>query len=83
MLYFMSYNMNPRDILNKIKWYKNYDFNLIEIWYIHRGAQNNTKIIKGKDVLEIQKTFIKTNSAFIPMHRIFKIKYNKKIIFNR
>ena len=75
--------MNPRDILNKIKWDNNYDFNLIQIYYIHRGVPNNTKIISGKEVLKIQKTFIKTVSAMIPMHRIFKIKYNERIIFER
>lgn len=79
----MSNNMNPRDILNKIKWDDTYNFNLIKIWYLHRGAPNNTKIITGKDVLEIQKTFIKTVSAMIPMHRIFKIKYNEKTLFKR
>lgn len=79
----MSNNMNPRDILNKIKWDKDYDFNFIQIWYVHRGAPNNTKIITGKDVLEIQKTFIKTVSAMIPMHRIIKIKYNEKTLFER
>ena len=75
--------MNPRDILNKIKWDNNYDFNFIQIWYVHRGVLNNTKIITGKDVLEIQKTFIKTVSAMIPMHRIFKIKYNEITLFER
>ena len=75
--------MNPRDVLNKIKRDKNYDFNFIQIWYVHRGVPNNTKIITGKDVLEIQKTFIKTVSAMIPMHRIFKIKYNEITIFER
>lgn len=75
--------MNPRDILNKIKWDDTYNFNLIKIWYLHRGAPNNAKIITGKDVLEIQKTFIKTVSAMIPMHRIFKIKYNEKTLFKR
>jgi uncharacterized protein (UPF0248 family) len=79
----MRNNMNPRDVLNKIKWDKNYDFNFIQIWYIHRGVPNNTKIITGKDVLEIQKTFIKTVSAMIPMHRIFKIKYNEITLFER
>lgn len=79
----MSNNMNPRDILNKIKWDSNYDFNLIQIWYLHRGSLNNTKIITGKDILEIQKTFIKTVSAMIPMHRILKIKYNEKTLFKR
>jgi uncharacterized protein (UPF0248 family) len=75
--------MNPRDVLNKIKWDKNYDFKLIEISYIHRGAKNDTRIITGSKVLDIQKTFIKTNSVMIPMHRVFKIKYNEKIIFER
>lgn len=75
--------MNPRDVLNKIKWDNNYDFNFIQIWFIHRGVPNNTKIITGKYVLEIQKTFIKTVSAMIPMHRIFKIKYNEITLFER
>ena len=75
--------MNLRDVLNKIKWDDNYDFNFIQIWYVHRGVPNNTKIITGRDVLEIQKTFIKTVSAMIPMHRIFKIKYNEIILFER
>ena len=75
--------MNPRDVLNKIKWDKNYDFSLIRIYYIHRGAKNNTRIITGKDIVDIHKTFLKTSSAMIPMHRIFKIEYNKKMIFER
>jgi uncharacterized protein (UPF0248 family) len=75
--------MNPRDVLNKIKWDNNYEFNFIQIWYVHRGVPNNTKIITGKDVLEIQKTFIKTVYAMIPMHRIFKIKYNEITLFER
>ena len=74
---------NTRNILNKIKWSKDYDFSKIEIWYIHRGAPNDTKIIKGEDILKIDKTFIKTNSVMIPLHRIFKIKYMGKTIFDR
>jgi uncharacterized protein (UPF0248 family) len=75
--------MNPRDVLNRIKWSDEFSFSELEIWYIHRGAPNDTKIISGKDVLKIDKTFIETNSAMIPMHRIFKIRYQDKIIFKR
>ena len=74
---------NPRNILNKIKWSDDYDFSKIEIWYIHRGAPNDTKIIKGENILEIEKTFIKTKSAMVPLHRIFKIKYMNKTFFIR
>ena len=75
--------MNPRDVLNKIKWSDEFSFSELEISYIHRGAPENTKIICGEDIKKIEKTFIETKSSMIPMHRIFKIKYKEKIIFKR
>ena len=74
---------NPREILNKLKWKKDYNLNQAEIWYVHRGAPNDTKIIYGKDILKLNKSFMETTSAMIPYHRIFKIIYENKIIFNR
>jgi len=74
---------NPRDILNKLKWKEDYDINQAEIWFIHRGAPNDTKIISGEDILKLEKSFMKTRTAMIPYHRIFKIKYNKKTLFKR
>jgi len=72
---------NIRDILNEIKWTKNLD--KTEIWYIHRGLPNDTKIISGKNIIIIGKSFMKTTSAMIPYHRIFKITYDGKTIFER
>jgi uncharacterized protein (UPF0248 family) len=74
---------NPRDILNKLKWKPNSDLNKAEIWYVHRGAINDTKIISGKEIIKLEKSFMKTTNAMIPYHRIFKIIYKEKIIFNR
>ena len=72
-----------RDILNEFKWMEKYKLDEIEIYYIHRGAINDTKIINGIDIKSIQKTFIETNEAMIPHHRIFKIIYKNKILFER
>jgi len=74
---------NPRDILNEFKWREKYDLNEAEIWYVHRGAPNDTRIIYGKNILKLEKSFMKTNSAMIPYHRIFKIIYKDKVIFER
>ena len=74
---------NPRDILNELKWKKNCDLTQAEIWYIHRGAPNDTKIISGKNILKLERSFMKTTTAMIPYHRIFKIIYKEKIIFKR
>ena len=74
---------NPRDILNELKWKEDHDIALSEIWYVHRGAKNDTKIISGKDVVELERSFMQTNTAMIPYHRIFKITYDGKTIFKR
>ncbi len=74
---------NPRDILNEYKWKNNKNIDEVEIWYIHRGAINDTKIITGKEILKLEKSFMKTRTSMIPYHRIFKIIYNGKIIFKR
>jgi len=74
---------NPRIILNKLKWQKDLDLSLCEIWYIHRGAINDTKIINGNDIVKLEKSFMKTKTAMIPYHRILKISYNNQVIFKR
>jgi uncharacterized protein (UPF0248 family) len=74
---------NPRIILNELKWKNGFDINLAEIWYIHRGAPNDTKIITGRDILDLEKSFMKTTSSMIPYHRIIKIVYKDEIIFKR
>ena len=70
-----------RDLFNEIKWTK--DLEKTEIWYVHRGAPNDTKILPGKDIVTIGKSFFDTATASIPYHRIFKIVYEGKIVFER
>jgi uncharacterized protein (UPF0248 family) len=72
---------NVRDILNEIKWTKNLE--KVKIWYIHRGALNNTKIISGMEITGIGRSFLQTTTADIPYHRIIKILYDDKTIFDR
>ena len=72
---------NLRNILNEIKWTK--DLEKAEIWYLHRGAPNNTKILSGRDIVKIGKSFIDTPTTSIPYHRVLKIVYEDEIIFKR
>jgi uncharacterized protein (UPF0248 family) len=72
---------NIRNILNEIKWTK--DLHNVEIWYIHRGAVNNTKRINGEELTSIGRSFLETATATIPYHRITKILYDGRIIFDR
>ena len=75
--------VNPKEILNKLKWDEDFDFDSAEIWYVHRGAPNDTMIVYGKDIAKLDSSFMNTIDGMIPYHRIFKIVYDKKIIFQR
>jgi uncharacterized protein (UPF0248 family) len=70
-----------RDILNEIKWTKNIE--KIEIWYLHRGAPNNTKKVTGADIVSVGRSFLETSNATIPYHRITKVLYEGETIFDR
>jgi uncharacterized protein (UPF0248 family) len=74
---------NPRMILNEIKWDNKFDLKKINIYYLHRGAFDDTKIIHGKDIKSIGRSFIEIDNAMIPYHRILKIDYDNKFIFKR
>jgi len=79
----MKIKNNPRKVLNELKWREGFDLDKAEIWYVHRGAPNDTKIIPGEEILELGKSFMHTTTAMIPYHRIFKIVYEEEVVFNR
>ena len=73
----------PKEILNELKWRDDRDFSLTEIWYIHRGAPNDTMIVTGEDIVELEHSFMVLAESSIPYHRIFKIVYDGDVIFQR
>jgi len=75
--------MKIRNLLNKIKWHPGYDFGKVKIWYINRGKENNIDCLIGNQIKSIGELFIETDKAIIPYHRILKIDYNGKTIFDR
>lgn len=74
---------NVRDILNNVKWHGDKDIKKVKIWYLHRGAPNDIKIIFGNEITSIGKSFMETKTATIPYHRVLKIVYENEVIFDR
>jgi uncharacterized protein len=72
---------NIRTLLNEIKWTK--DLQKTELWYVHRGAPHNTKIVSGAEIISVGRWFLETSSATIPYHRIIKILYEGNVVFDR
>jgi uncharacterized protein (UPF0248 family) len=81
----MFRSKRPRDVLNEIRW--RFDLRGCRVYYIHRGAPGDTKIAEGSAIKSIDRAFLvlagDAQDAYIPYHRIFRIEYNNRIIFDR
>lgn len=75
------------NILNKLKWVGG--IKQSEIVILHRGAPEDRKIIPGKNVTEIKKSYFhykedgSGRETYIPLHRILEIRSGKNIIWKR
>jgi hypothetical protein len=81
----MFKSKHPRLILNEIKW--RFDLNRCKVYYIHRGAPGDVKMIEGSIIKNIERGFLVlegvVEDVYIPYHRIIRIEYDTQIIFER
>ncbi|KCZ72407.1 hypothetical protein ANME2D_00834 [Candidatus Methanoperedens nitroreducens] len=75
----------PRLILNEIKW--RFDLSRCRVYYIHRGAPSNVKVVEGSAIKAIDRAFLVIEGhpyeVYIPYHRIIRIDYDNEIVFER
>jgi uncharacterized protein (UPF0248 family) len=71
------------EVLNELKWREDKELAQAEIWYVHRGAPNDTMMIKGSEIIALQRSFMKLSEAMIPYHRILKIVYDGEVIWQK
>jgi uncharacterized protein (UPF0248 family) len=72
-----------REVLNELKWREDRDFAEVMVTYIHRGAPNDEMTISGAEIESLNNSFMQTESASIPYHRIVKIEYKGTLIWER
>jgi len=73
----------PREVLNQLRWTEGESLTEAVVWYVHRGAPGNVKKIAGTSIISLGRGFFDTNEATIPYHRILRIDYNGRIIFEK
>jgi hypothetical protein len=81
----MFKSKHPRFLLNEIKW--RLDLNRCKVYYIHRGAPGDVKMIKGNVIKNIERGFLVlegiVEDVYIPYHRIIRIEYDPQMIFEK
>ncbi len=73
------------NVLNKLKWKG--CLGKIEIIIKHRGSQGDRKVISGRSITEVKKSYfmykIGDNETFIPLHRVLEVRMGKKVLWKR
>ncbi len=73
----------PRDVLNEIKW-RGYRMHECTIYYLHRGAPDDTRIVRGSEIISLGNSFFTLeNSSSIPYHRIRRIEYGGEVVYQK
>jgi len=73
---------HPREILNMLKWTDGEDLKEARICYLHRGAPGDERCIEGQEIVELERSFFVTEEATIPYHRIRRIEYRGRVLFD-
>ena len=74
--------MTIRDILNKLKWHPDYDFDRVVVVYIDRPK--GLSELWGYEIERIGHKFLYLYSGvMIPMHRIVEIRYGNEVVWRK
>lgn len=73
----------PREVLNRLRWTEGESLEEAIIWYIHRGAPGDNLRITGRSVRSLGRAFFDTDEASIPYHRILRIDYRGRTLFEK
>lgn len=64
-----------------------YEFSDVQVWYVDRGAHGDRSCSVGDEIRALEPYYFEvksgSNSKFIPYHRIRKILYGNKILWER
>ncbi len=81
----MFKSKHPRLVLNEIKW--RFDLSRCRVYYIHRGAPGDMKVVEGSAIKSIDRAFLilegEVHEVYIPYHRIFRIDYEGRPVYMR
>ncbi len=69
--------------LNEYKWRPDTDFSLIEVEYIDRLSPKGIAVLHGSEIKDMGDKFIFTVDGMIPYHRVIRILYDGKVIWER
>lgn len=69
--------MRPREVLNKLKWHPDFEFEEYTVVFVHRGAPKNERSVSCEEIVRLEHSdFILVGldgETHIPYHRVLRI----------
>jgi len=76
--------VNPKDILNRLKWKEGESLSDATIYYVSRGSRDDSASVGGGQIASIEPFgFELASGSYIPYHRVYRIEYRGKTIFDK
>lgn len=79
--------MRAYDVLSKLKWHPEFSLSEARVTILHRGAPGDVRIVRGDDILELGRAFMRIRSpegeVEIPYHRILRIETKGKSLWQK
>jgi uncharacterized protein (UPF0248 family) len=76
--------VNPKDLLNRLKWKEGESLSDATIFYVSRGSPDDSASVSGSEIKSIESFgFELVSGSYIPYHRIYKIEYRGETIFDK
>jgi uncharacterized protein (UPF0248 family) len=64
-----------------------YDFRRVTVWYVSRGAPGDRATVEGEQILHLDRDYLETATegriTAIPYHRILRILYDGRVVWDR
>ncbi len=76
--------VSPKDVLNRLKWKAGESLADATIYYVSRGSPGDSTTVSGAEIVKVEAFgFELASGSFIPYHRIYRIDYRGRTIFDR
>ncbi len=72
-----------REVLNEFRWRADRDFARVRIEYADRRQPEGFVVIRGPDVVAVERRYFMTATSRLPFYKILRIRYGGELVFER
>lgn len=73
----------PREVLNELRWRGSSRLETAVIWYRDRVRPEGHRLIRGSEIVSLERRYFSTATARLPYYKIERIECEGAVVFER